>query len=805
MINLLRDVRLGFRMLFKNLGITLVAVLTLALGIGLTATMFSIVKGIVLSELPFESASRILFLGTRYLDRNVATSTVSLHDFLDWKSRQSSFEDIAAFQQATVNLSGGERPERIRGAYLTSGALTLLRVKPLMGRLFTAGEDSPGAAPVALLGERTWRTRYDSDPQILGKTIRVNGEPAAIIGVMPESFLFPVHEEIWLPLRLDPKATERGSGPQLDVFGRLRDGSTPEKAQVELSALAKALEQEHPETNRNVSARVGPYTEKYVNPQAAALLFVMLAVVGLVLLLACANVASLLMARASVRTKEFAIRSALGAGRKGVLLQILVESLILSLVGAALGLLITGLGIKIFNASIADSNPPFWFDASIDPLSLLFVLIISGSAGLLSGLVPALQASRVNLNLILKDEGRGSTGLRIGRFSRGIVMFEVALSCALLVGAGLMIKSIVNVRNLDLGFNRAGLLTASLTLDKARYPLAADRLRFAEQLLQGLKARPGVVSAALVDTLPTESALVDLYAVEGRPDAEAKDRPRSRKAFASTRLFATLGAEVRPGRDFGPEDRPDSLPVVIVNESFARRAWPNESPLSRRIRLGKDDQGVWRTVVGVVPDLRMNGFDRSARPDGVYLPITQEPPASFRLMVRSTGSPSALTQAVREQVAMLDRDLPLDSVQSMEEAVSKNAFAFNLFGALFSLFGLSALVLAAVGIYGVIAFSVEQRTREVGIRMALGAQRRDVLSLLLGQAARQLAFGLGAGLLLAWGIARLIGSFLFQVQPGDPAVFLAVALLLAAVALFACFVPALRATRVDPQVAIRSE
>jgi putative ABC transport system permease protein len=805
MVNLLRDIRFGVRMMFKNLGLTLIAVAILGVGIGLTATMFSIVKGIVLSELPFEHGNRILFLGTRFLDRNESSKTVSLHDYLDWKARQGSFEDLAAFQQSTFNLSSGGAPERVKGAYVSAGLLPLLHVKPLLGRVFAAGEDAPGAAPLVILGARIWRVRFSADPQVAGKTLRVNGQPATIIGVMPESFLFPVHEEVWVPLQLHPDTVKRGTGPQLDVLGRLKDGTSQAQAQAELNTLAKSLEQEYPESNKGVGVLVGPYTEKYINPQAAALLFVMLGVVFLVLLLACANVASLLMARASIRTKELALRSVLGAGRKGVIAQILVESLILALVGAILGLVITGLGIRLFNNSIADASPPFWFDTSIDLRSLLFVLVISSIAGLISGLVPALKASQVNVNQILKDQGRGSTGMRIGSFTRGIVIFEVALSCALLVGAGLMIKSILNIRNLDLGFDKQGLLTASLTLDEATYPKPEDRARFDDKLLQGLNGKPGVQSAAIADSLPTETAPTTSYAVEGRVYATEKDRPHAHKAVTSAGLFKTLSTRMKSGRDFGPEDRADSLPVVIVNDSFAHRAWPNEDPLTRRIRLGKGDAGVWRTVVGVAPDLRMNGFDVTDRADGVYIPIVQEPGAGLRLAIKTAGNPLALSQTVRDQVAAIDHDLPLYSLQTMDEVVSKNAFAYNLFGALFGLFGIAALVLASVGIYGVISFSVQQRTREVGIRMALGAQRRDVLSLILGQGVRQLAFGLGAGLLLAWGISRLIGSFLFQVQPGDPLVFLGVALVLAAVALLACFVPAQRATQVDPQVAIRYE
>src|SRR5215203_902961 len=482
MINLIRDIRFDFRMLLKNFGLTVIAVLTLGLGIGLTATMFSIVKGVVLSELPFEQPDRLLYLGSRNLERNESTTTLSLHDYLDWKSRQDSFEDLAAFRQAPFNLSGDGRPERVTGAYVTPNSFGLLRVKTLKGRALVPGDDSPSAPPVVVIGAKLWRSRYGGDPQLVGKTLRVNGQPATVVGILPPDFLFPVHEEIWAPLRLDPNAVKRGEGALLDVFGRLRADSSAEKAQAELATIAKGLAQEYPETNARVGAVSGPYTQKYVNQEAAGLLFAMLGVVGLVLLLACANVASLIMTRASVRTKELAVRSVMGAGRRGVIVQMLVASLILALVGAALGLLLTSLGVRLFNASIADDNPPFWFNTSIDLRSLAFVLAVSALAGLVAGLLPALQASKVNVNEVLKDAGRGSTGLRIGRFTRSIVIFEVALSCALLVGAGLMIKSIVNIRNLNLGFEKQGLFTASLSLDESRYPQSADRLRFFNEL-----------------------------------------------------------------------------------------------------------------------------------------------------------------------------------------------------------------------------------------------------------------------------------------------------------------------------------
>jgi predicted permease len=623
---------------------------------------------------------------------------------------------------------------------------------------------------------------------------------------MPEGFEFPVNQKVWVPLRLDPARTRRGSDAEgVAAFGRLKDNVSLSQAAAEMGAISKALEQEFPVTNKGLVAKIKPYVREFVNEQITSLLFTMLGAVGLVLLLACANVASLMMARASLRTRELAIRSALGAGRKRVLTQILIESLLLSSVGAALGLLLAYWGVKAFNAAIVDTNPPYWFHIALSGRPLLFVLALALLSGVLSGLAPAFQASKADINEVLKDEGRGSTSLRMGRFSRAIVIFEVAFSCALLVAAGLMVRTVVKVQTMDFGFEKKDLLTVRIALYEAHYPQKANRVVFWNELLRRMDGRPGVAAVAAISSLPTNGAESEYYAAEGRAYPADRDLPQAHQVVVSPGLFSTFGVRPVAGREFGPEDREGSLPVAIVNESFAKKVWPREDPLGRRIKLGKGKAGSpWRTVVGVVPDLQMNNLnDKDSGPGGYYLPLAQECPQRVNIVVRTHGEPLAFTQRVREQVNAIDPDLPLYFVYSMEQMIAKNAFFFNLFGSLFGIFGLSALVLAAVGIYGVISFSVQQRTQEIGVRMALGAQKGNVLGMILRQGSTQLALGLGFGLLFAFGFSRLLGDVLFEVKPNDPLTFAGVSVALTAIALTACIIPAQRASRVDPLVAIR--
>lgn len=807
MTSLLQDFRFGLRMLRKNPGHSVAAVAALGLGIGLVTAMFSIVYGAVLRGLPFEESERLMHLENNNPSRDEPSLEVYLHDFLDWRERQTSFEGLAAYEDGTVNLSGDGDPERFDGAFVSAGTFDLLRVQPLLGRGFRPEDDAPQAPPVVVLGYGVWRTRYSGDPKVLGKAVRINGEPGTIVGVMPQGFEFPENQEVWLPLRLDPLRVQRGQGDTLEVLGRLRGGVTLEAARTEMEAIAQALAAEHPKTNQGRGAVVKPWIEEELGPEIAGLLWTMLGACLAVLLIACANVASLMTAKASRRTREIAIRSALGASRSRVVVQLLVESLVVAVLGAVSGVLLARWALQIFNSVIAETDPPFWIRIEVDLPALLFAFGTTLVAAVVSGLMPALQASRTDLNEVLKDEGRGSSSFRLGWMSRVVVVGEVAFSCILLVSAGLMIKSVVNIQTLDLGFDPRGLFTARVALFESSYPEEARRIRFIEELQERLAAQPGVASVAAMTSFPGLGSWFEDYEVEGRTYPDERDLPEANTSRITPESFETFGVRLLAGRNFGRLDTLESLPVVIVNKSFAERVWPGEDPLGKRLRLRTEDGGApepWRTVVGVAPDLQMQGLNNEGRPEGFYLPLSQECPSFFSLAVKArSGDPLALTSMVRDQVKAMDADLPIYFVRSMEEGLARASFFPNLFGSLFAIFGLAALTLASVGIYGVIAFSIHQRTQEIGIRMALGAQRESVFRMILRQGMLQLLAGLAAGLAAAVFAANLLAGFLFQVEPRDPATFAIVSGLLAGVALLACWIPAQRAMQTDPLVAIR--
>ncbi|HVG07911.1 MAG TPA: ABC transporter permease [Thermoanaerobaculia bacterium] len=810
MTGLARDLRYGIRMLAKNPGLSLAAVLAFALGIGLSTAMFSIVYGVILRGLPFEKPEQLLHIENNNPSKDQQSLEVFLPDYLELRKRQKSFEDLAAFSEGTLNLSGDEKPERYEGAFVTPNTFDLVRVKPLLGRGIQRGEDSPQAEPVVVLGYGLWQARYNADPKVIGRQVRVNGELGTIVGVMPQGFAFPIAHQVWVPLRLDPAKNVRGRGETLEVFGRLKEGVSIDQARAELGGIMQGLAKEFPETNKGVGAVVKPYTEEYIGEEPRALLVTMLGACLAVLLLACVNVASLVMSRASKRTREIAIRSSLGADRRRLIGQLLTESVLLSLVGALLGVLLAYVGLKAFNAAIAQSEPPFWLKIAIDPAALLFALGATLLAGLISGLVPAFQASRTDVNEVLKDEGRGSSSLRMGIFTRIVVILEVGISCLLLIGAGLMIQNVLKMGD-RVEVETANLFTARIALFESAYPEETQRLRFFETLLARLREDPSVVSAAASTYLPASGTWAPRFAMEGATYPTKEDQPRAHIAWVSSGFVRTFNAEVLRGRDFDARDNAASLPVVLVNSSFAKKFWPGQDPIGRRIRFSDADDPAaepWRTVIGVVPDLGMTELDdigdNELGSEGFYFPLTQDCPGFVSVVVRTRdANPLAITEKVRAHVTALDKDLPIYFVRSMEEVVAQSGFFQNLFATLFAIFGLVALVLASVGIYGVIAFSVEQRTQEIGIRMALGARQSSVLGLILRQGMLQLLFGLGLGLIMAWPAAKLLGNILVGVQPHDPPTFVGVCLLLASVALLACWIPAQRASRTDPLVAIR--
>jgi putative ABC transport system permease protein len=801
-----RDLRYGWRMLAKAPGHTLAAAVALSLGIGLTTACFSIVYGVLWRGLPYPGAERLVQVDTQNPSRELLYQGVGVHDYLDWCRRQRSFVGLAGYTNGTVTVSGDGHPERLDGSALTANALDLLAVKPVLGRGFRTGEDHPGATPVVLLGYRLWQNRYSGDPGIVGKAVRINGRQTTVIGVMAADFRFPGNEQLWTPLLLDPARSARGKDEPFTVFGRLRPGVTTDQAAAEMAAIARALAVEFPRTNRGFTATVEPIMHRFVDKQGRYLLYTMLVAVCCVLLIACINVASLVMSRASQRTREMAIRTALGAARRQVIGQILTESLILALLGSAVGLGLAWEGIALFNAAIVDKDPPTWIHIALDLPALLFALAATLAAAVASGLVPALQVSRTELNEVLKDEGRGSTSLRLGWLSRAVVVAELALSCALLVATGLMVKSMILAREVHLGFATARMLTVRVPLFEANYPRPVDRGAFYQRLLERLREKPGVEAVGATSVLPSISWDREAIAVDGRAYATDADYPVAHSDVVSEGLFATLGTRLLEGREFERLDTATSQPVAIVNRSMAQKMWPGADPLGKRFRRARTTSDEpWRTVVGVVPDLMLYGVtsDGTKKQEGFFLPVTQVGAPRLSFVLRTQRDPLSLVPMVRAEVTALDKDTPLYFIRTMEEAVALDRYFNNLFSSMFALFGLSALVLAAVGIYGVIAFSVQRRTQEIGLRLALGAQRGEVLRMLLRQAVIQLGLGLVIGMPMAIGVSQGLTDFLYPAKPGDPAVFALVAAGLAMVALVACLVPGQRAMDVDPNVALR--
>jgi putative ABC transport system permease protein len=805
MDHLVKDVRFGARMLLRNPGSSAISVLALALGIGLTGMMFSIIHGAVLRGLPFEASDRLVSIGRTNLAEGFDRMSLTIHDYEDYRAEQQSFEDIAGYYTGTINVSGIDRPERFDGAFISPEAFQLLRVQPHLGRALLPADADPGAERVMVLGYDTWQTRFGGDPSVVGRVVRANANPTTIVGVMPHGFAFPMNEQAWVPLPLRAADLERGKGMWVETFGRLRDGVSVDQANVELAGVAARIETAYPELNKGISAVVQPFVEAFIGKEAIRMLYTALGAVFMVLLIACANVANLLISRAAARSREVGIRSAMGASSVRIVRQFLTESLLLSLCGALLGLAIAWVGIRIFNNAIAPTDPPFWILIGLHGDVLLFILGITALASLIAGAIPAWQASRANVADVLKDESRGASSFRLGRISRALVVTEIALSAGLLVGAGLMIKSVTRISNIEFAFATRDVFTARIGLPEAQYPDAAAQSLFFEQLQPRLQEVPGIGAVGLIQALPGTGSPFSRVAIEGMTYQEERDYPNVRSIMAGTGAFEALSLDVSRGRAFSDQDRTASLPVAIVSESFAARFFTIDEAIGKRIRLGgRDSDQEWRTIVGVVPDTYIAGLNGNDSAETVYTPLAQGSARFMSVIARPRGGdPLLLTQPVRETVLALDPDLPIYFVQTLRKAIDDNLWFYTIFGALFMVFGFVALFLASVGLYGVMATSVGQRTREMGVRMALGAEANDVLRLVMRQGLWQLGIGLVLGLGLAVAVSSLLQMLLFDVNPRDPAIFAAIATVLSITALVACAVPALRATRVDPVRALQ--
>jgi predicted permease len=810
MNTLWQDARYGMRMLRKSPGFTLVAVVALALGIGANSAIFSVVNAMLLRPLPYADPERLVVVW----ETNPSLSSTFLRthneaspaNFRDWREQNTVFESIGAYRWNTFNLTGTDTPEQLVGNRATASLFRALGVKPLVGRTFAEEEDAAGAGRVVVLSYGLWQRRFGGDPSVVGKQITLDAESHTVVGVMPPSFEFPnASTELWTPLSLDAADAASRRAHYLYTRARLKPGVTVRQAQAEMNNIAARLRRQYPDTNTDRDVRLVPAHEDAVE-FARGGLFVLLAAVGFVLLIACANVANLSLARATARHRELSIRAALGASRARMIRQMLTESVLLSLAGGVGGILLAMWGLDLLLASVPREfalNFHGWNQIKLDRWVLGFTVLVSVATGLLFGIVPALHATKTDLNESLKEGGRGSTAHARRHFRDGLVVAEVALALVLLVGAGLMLKSFVRLLDVKPGFDAKNVVTMGLSLPEARYSKPEQWADFYRRLVERLRAQPGVESATVINSLPMGgNGGTTTFIFEGRPAPPRGQYPEANFRVAGTDYFKTLRIPVLRGRVFAEQDVKGKPDVAIVNETFARLYYPNEDPVGKRV-LETDGTNPTE-IVGVVGDVKHWGLDDEPEPF-IYVTHAQSPDPGMTIAVRSAVDPAGVAAAVRRETRALDADLPVFDIKSLEQRLDESSSRRRLTVFLLGVFASVALLLAAVGIYGVMAYSVSQRTHEIGIRMALGARTADVVRLVLRQGMTLAVVGVGVGVGASLALTKLIKAMLFRVSPSDPATFAVVALSLAAVALLACYVPARRATKVDPMIALRYE
>ena len=826
MTDLIQDLRYGARMLLKKPAFTLIAIITLALGIGANSAIFSVVNAVLLRPLPFPQPERLTMVNTTNLARGFANFGTSMPDFRAWRERARSFEKIAAFNSTNFNISGSTEPERVTGAQASADLFGVLGVAPTLGRVFTSEEETFGKHHVVIVSDGLWQRRFGDQASLTDQTMTLNGEQYAIVGVMPRAFQFPDPTVVlWTPLAVADGAENNTRGNYwLAVVGRLKSGIAASQAQSELDGIFRQLETEDTLFG-GFGTRVISLHESTVGAVQTAL-FVLLAAVALVLLIACANVANLLLARAAARQREIAIRTAMGAGRGRLIRQLLTESLLLGLVGGVLGLLLAVWGVDAL-VGLAP-NVPRLAEIGIDRAVLGFTFALAILTSVIFGLVPALQSSKADLNETLKESGRSATGgVRRRRLGSALVVAEVALSFVLLVGAGLMINSLVRLQRVNPGFRTDRILSMQIALPSTKYTQERPELTaaFFQQLVERVKTLPGVEAAGVTSALPlTNSGWGKLFTLEDRTPPKSLDEvPNVQYRQVSPDYLSTLAIPIIKGRAFSEYDTRDALPVAVINEALARQYFENADPIGKRLFLGPPEELVppgilppgfkfqHFTIVGVIGDVRHNGLNQPLTPE-IYTLHEQEltakfanPSNSMSLAVRTSVEPSSLVGAIRHQVGELDREQPIDGVATMEELLATSLSQSRFSTLLLGIFAGVALILAAVGLYGVMAYRVEQRTHEIGIRLALGAQSNDVLKLVVRQglmlAIAGIVIGFGAALI----ITRVMTSLLYGVTPTDPLTFAIIPVVLTGAALAASFIPARRAMKVDPMVALRYE
>jgi predicted permease len=805
METLIQDIRYGVRTLLKTPGFTAVAVIALALGIGANSAIFSVVNAVLLRPLAFDEPDRLVMVWEKRMALGRVRNVASAPDFVDWRAQNTVFEEMAAYSNTAFNITGGDEPERIQGVAVSPSFFSVLRVQPKIGRAFTADEEQPAAEPAVIISTGLWRRRFASDPNIIGKTLTLNDRSRTVIGVLPADFSFQNGDvEAWIPLVFSPDDLNSRGGHYLNVIARLKTGVSISQAQDEMNTIAAQLEKQY-QVNTGHGVNVFSLYEEVVG-NVRPVLLVLLGAVGFVLLIACANVANLLLARAAVRQKEMAIRTALGAVRARIIRQLLTESILLSLVGGTLGVLLALWGLDLLLAVSAGSIPRVQ-EIRLDGRVLAFTFSVSLATGLIFGLVPALQASKPNLNESLKEGGRAaSAGIHRNRLRSLFVVAEVAICLVLLIGAGLMIKSFVRLLDINPGFNSENLLTMNISVSGSKYRETQQRMAFFQQALDRIASVPGVQGAAAVISLPFSGSSSRYFQIEGRPPQPPGQGYNANVNAASSDYFRTMGIPLIRGREFNERDVMNSPEVVIINQQMAQQFWPDEEdPIGKRMAIGNDR---WKTVVGIVGNVRQAGLETEPRAE-FFFPFYQLDLGFGTFVIRTSGDPKAMTPAVRSELQAIDKDQPLSKVSTMEELLGESVAPRRLNMLLLGTFAGVALMLAAVGLYGVMSYSVTQRSREIGIRMALGAARRDVLRLVVRQgmtlAIIGVAIGLPASFFLTKLLTGLFPNLLFRVSANDPITFTIISLTLIIVALVACAVPARRATKVDPMIALRYE
>jgi putative ABC transport system permease protein len=809
MQTLWQDLRYGVRMLFKNPGFTLIAMLTLSLGIGANTAIFSLTNALVLRPFDFPDLDRLVVVSGTMPQQGSEFYGMTPADYADLRREQTAFVDLAAYQQSNATLTGVGEPERVQNVKVASGFFRLLGGEAALGRMFLPEEEQVGRDQVAALSYGLWQRRFGADPKIIGATVSLDGKAYTVIGVMPANFNFPKPVELWTPLALSNEAWNERQDRSLSVVARLKTGVELGQGNAEVGMLAQRLATQYPQTNtgRGLAIKLlrqranGEYNDVFVG--------LLMAAVGFVLLIACVNIASMQLARASARGRELAVRAALGAGRLVLVRQLLTESLLLGLLGGVCGLLVSFWFLDFIRGGIPPEAVRYiagWEHFRINERVMIFTFLIALASSVIFGLVPALQSSRPNLNETLKEGGR-SEGAGVGRqrLRKALIVAEVALALVLLVGAGLMVKGFGRLTEKQhQGFDPRHVLTLRTILPSSRYAEGRQIAAFHRLAQERLAALPGVESASSASFLPGSDNWDSIeFQIEGRPAPQGQEREITyQKAGAD--YFRTVRIPIVKGRAFSGADGEDAPRVAVISEALARRYFPNEDPLGRRVKVGAAESAPWHTIVGVAGDVSRFMFDRETQPI-LYLPNQQIPDRGAYFVVRVSGEPMSAVSAVRAQIAALDDKLPLFEIKSHEQAIDDDLAGLRLSAALMAMFGAMALVLAGVGVYGVMAYAVSQRTREIGVRVALGAQPRDVLRLIIGQALKLAALGLVIGLPVALALGKVMAGALFGVVALDPITFVVFTLLLTGVALLAGYLPARRAMRVDPLVALHYE